>query len=105
MKQDEFKVSLDTQSPLLVQLLMASREEPMIYSAKDVCRIFLGNMPESTLMRYVRDGKIERCEHLGSKPYYFTKQQVRKFVFKLEEGMLGLETHPYAPYAADDIAF
>ena len=61
------------------------KEPQLLFRIEDVKGRF-GNMPESTIRRYIKKGTLKYCEHLGSRPYYFTQKHLDDFVSLLSGG-------------------
>lgn len=56
-----------------------SNSKQLLFNIQEVSQI-LGGMKASTIRRLVKDGKLRRCDHLASRPWYFTQNQLQEFI-------------------------
>lgn len=54
-------------------------EMQLLFTIEQASKI-LGGMPASTIRKYVKEGKLRRCEQLGERPWYFTIDQLEDFI-------------------------
>ena len=53
-------------------------EMQLLFTIEQASKI-LGGMPASTIRKYVKEGKLKKCDQLGDRPWYFTIEQLEEF--------------------------
>jgi hypothetical protein len=65
--------------PLKVEVTVRQLEMQLLFDIDQASRI-LGGMPPSTIRTHVQQGRLQRCTHIGDRPWYFTMEELQSFV-------------------------